>query len=132
MKRGFMQGTFDILNVGHLQCFALARESCDELIIGLNSDALVRSERGRDPILPYTQRKAILEALRIVDSVIECDDKQAMRYLKELQADVFIVGSEWVTRQADEMDWVGEVVISPRFPDILCSSDIRTRIQALT
>lgn len=135
MKLIFFQGTFDILNAGHVRAFKLAKSHGDVLVVGLNTDELVRRDKERDPILPYTQRKEIIEAIRWVDMVIPCDEELALPYLEGLDADVFVLTEEWKDRHLDTgIAFIeakgGEVVYSPRWPDILCSSDIRARVIA--
>lgn len=133
MKVGFFQGTFDILNAGHVRAFALAKSHCDVLVVGLNSDELVRRDKNREPILPYAQRKEIIQALKPVDLVIPCRYELAMPYLEMLSADVFVLTEEWKERHLDSgIAWIeakgGKIVYSPRWEDIYCSSDIRRRV----
>ncbi len=135
MKVVFFQGTFDILNAGHVRAFELARSHGDMLVVGLNTDALVRRDKSREPILPYSQRAEIVAAIRWVDKVIPCDQEQALPYLMAWGADVFVLTEEWRHRHLDTgIKWIedkgGKVVYSPRWPDILCSSDIRAAIRA--
>lgn len=133
MKIVFFQGSFDIVNAGHVRAFALAKSHGDILVVGLNTDELIRRDKGREPIIPYSQRKEIVEGNRHVDLVIPCDQEQALPYLKMLDADVFVLTREWEERHRDTgIAWIkakgGEVVFSPRWGDILCSTDIRQRI----
>ena len=49
----FTNGCFDILHLGHVQYLAFARSQGDVLVVGLNSDASVRRNKGpRRPIVP--------------------------------------------------------------------------------
>src|SRR5262249_13770281 len=63
-------GSFDILHSGHLHFLDEARRQGDVLIVGLNSDASVRSHKGpARPIVPERRRAEMLLALRMVDYV---------------------------------------------------------------
>ena len=42
IKIGFTNGCFDILHSGHIKLFKEARENCDLLIVGVNSDMSVK------------------------------------------------------------------------------------------
>jgi len=129
----FFQGSFDLINCGHVRAFALAKSYGDILVVGLNTDELIGKDKNREAIIPYSQRKEIVEGNRHVDLVIPCDQELALPYLKALDADVFVLTKEWEERHRETgIKWIrekgGEVVFSPRWGDILCSSDIRKRI----
>ena len=51
MKRGITFGTFDVFHYGHLRILERARELCDYLIVGVSSDELNNSKKGRMPII---------------------------------------------------------------------------------
>jgi len=135
MKRVFFQGTFDIINAGHIRAFKLAKEQGDFLIVGLNSDDIIRNDKGREPIMPFEQRKEVLEAIRHIDQVVPCTGIYALPYLRAYEAEVFVTIEEWKERQAEAIDWIiakgGEIYTPPYFPHdgvTLSSSDIRRRI----
>jgi glycerol-3-phosphate cytidylyltransferase len=135
MKTVFFSGSFDILNCGHVRAFKLASEQGDKLIIGLNSDDIIRQDKHREPIIPFEQRKEIIEAIRFVDKVIKVEGIYALPYIKELNADVFVTIKEWKDRQSEAIEWIiakgGSIFTPPYFPDegeILSSTDIRNRV----
>src|SRR5947207_6100917 len=71
----FTNGVFDILHPGHLRYLQAARRHGDLLIVGLNSDASVRRNKGpARPINPEGERAEVLEALACVDAVSIFDD----------------------------------------------------------
>jgi glycerol-3-phosphate cytidylyltransferase len=51
MITGFACGCFDMFHIGHLNLIRRAREQCDKLIIGLNSDELMFSYKQKYPII---------------------------------------------------------------------------------
>ena len=134
MKTVFFQGAFDILNAGHVMALAEAAER-GRLVVGLNSDELIRWYKKREPIIPFDQRKEILLALRSVDEVICCHEPMAINYLRQLDASAYCVVDEWCDQQLEAINWIkaqgGEVFVPTYYPDggvILSSSDIRRRI----
>ena len=73
MKIVIVTGGFDPLHSGHIAYFEAARALGDRLVVGLNSDDWLIRKKGR-PFMPMTERRAIVENLRMVDRVIEFDD----------------------------------------------------------
>lgn len=71
--RGYVQGTFDLFHVGHLNLFKRAKERCDYLIAGVVSDELNEVYKGAKPYVPYAERAALVAACRYVDEVIKVD-----------------------------------------------------------
>ena len=66
-------GGFDPLHSGHIAYFKEAKKLGSKLVVGLNSDNWLTQKKGK-PFLTIDERKTILEALEIVDSVITFDD----------------------------------------------------------
>ena len=73
MKIVIVTGGYDPLHSGHIAYFEAARALGDRLVVGINSDAWLTRKKGR-PFMPVTERRAIIENLRMVDRVIEFDD----------------------------------------------------------
>jgi len=91
-----VNGSFDILHNGHLYILNEARQKGDVLIVGLNSDASVRSYKGPErPITPERRRAEMLLALRMVDYVHIFDECDPIAFLKEVNPDVHVNGSEY-------------------------------------
>lgn len=89
-------GSFDILHNGHLYILSEARQRGDVLIVGLNSDSSVKSYKGADrPIVTERRRAEMLLALRMVDYVHIFDESDPIAFLKEINPDVHVNGSEY-------------------------------------
>ena len=67
-------GGFDPLHSGHIDYFNAAKELGEILIVGLNSDDWLSRKKGQ-PFMPFDERKAILQALEVVDYVLQFDDE---------------------------------------------------------
>jgi rfaE bifunctional protein nucleotidyltransferase chain/domain len=92
----FTNGVFDILHPGHLRYLQQARALGDVLIIGLNSDASVRRNKGPErPINPEAERAEVLEALECVDAVVLFDDDTPAEIIRAIQPDVLVKGADW-------------------------------------
>jgi rfaE bifunctional protein nucleotidyltransferase chain/domain len=92
----FTNGCFDILHLGHVQYLTFARRQGDVLVIGLNSDASVRRNKGpKRPIVPEEERAALLLALRCVDYVVLFDEETPEKLIGRLVPDVLVKGRDW-------------------------------------
>ncbi|HEU4938195.1 MAG TPA: bifunctional heptose 7-phosphate kinase/heptose 1-phosphate adenyltransferase [Vicinamibacterales bacterium] len=91
-----VNGSFDLLHAGHLHILREASRQGDTLLVGLNSDASIRSYKGPDrPLIPQAQRAEMLLALRFVDYVHIFDESEPMPFLEEVRPDVHVNGAEY-------------------------------------
>jgi D-beta-D-heptose 7-phosphate kinase/D-beta-D-heptose 1-phosphate adenosyltransferase len=91
-----LNGSFDLLHAGHLHILREASRQGDTLIVGLNSDASIRSYKGPDrPLIPQAQRAEMLLAIRYVDHVHVFDESEPMAFLEEIRPDVHVNGAEY-------------------------------------
>lgn len=118
MKKVITFGTFDVFHVGHVNILERARTFGDELIVGVSSDNLNFSKKGRYPIYNEKERMKIISSLRFVDQVfLEESLELKKEYIKKYNADILIMGDDWQGR----FDWVSdvcEVIYLPRTPSI--------------
>ena len=120
MKTGITFGTFDVFHYGHLRILERARERCDHLVVGVSSDELSASKKGRAPCYPFEERARIVGALKCVDEVFKEESlEEKADYIKRFGADVLVMGDDWAGR----FDWVVpltgcEVLYLPRTPAI--------------
>ena len=106
----FTNGVFDLLHPGHVRYLQRARQLGDALIVGLNSDRSVRSNKGDDrPITSERERAEILSALACVDAVAVFDEDTPFEIISAIQPDVLVKGADWA---ADAI--VGRDVVEAR------------------
>lgn len=61
---GYLFGVFDLLTVGHLDLIRQASARCDELVVAVAADRLVREMGAPAPITPEQERLAVVAAVR--------------------------------------------------------------------
>lgn len=111
-------GTFDMFHVGHLRILERAKEQGNTLIVGVSSDKLNFSKKGRNPICNERDRMHIIKALGVVDEVfIEESMELKAEYIKKYKADRLVMGDDWAGR-FDEMKELCDVVYLSRTPSI--------------
>src|SRR5262249_49709682 len=92
----FTNGVFDLLHPGHIRYLTQARALGDALIVGVNSDGSVRSNKGPDrPITPDVERVEIIAALRVVDAAVVFDEETPHAIVAAIQPDVLVKGADW-------------------------------------
>lgn len=117
-------GTFDVFHVGHVNILERARAKGDTLIVGVSSDALNMSKKGRNPIYSQEDRIHILKSLRCVDEVfVEESLELKEQYLIEHKADMLVMGDDWEGK-FDHLKHVCDVVYLPRTPSISTTETI--------
>lgn len=92
---GYTTGVFDLFHVGHLNILRRAKEQCDYLIVGVSTDELCMSYKGKRPIMPFEERKEILEAVKYVDEVRAQTDRDKFKAWEHTKFDVLFVGDDW-------------------------------------
>lgn len=94
-KIGYTTGVFDMFHIGHLNLLKKAKENCDYLIVGISTDEVVENYKHKKPIIPFDERKAIIEELKCVDKVVAQTSMNKMDAWKELHFNVLFHGSDW-------------------------------------
>ncbi|MCC2617513.1 adenylyltransferase/cytidyltransferase family protein [Aestuariibacter halophilus] len=118
MRKVITFGTFDVFHVGHINILKRARAQGDHLTVGISSDELNQSKKGRAPVYPLSSRMEIIQSLRFVDAVfVEESLEKKREYIQQHNADVLVMGNDWEGR-FDEFNDICEVVYLPRTPSI--------------
>jgi glycerol-3-phosphate cytidylyltransferase len=92
---GYTTGVFDMFHVGHLHLLKKAKNNCDHLIVGVSTDDLVESYKGKKPIIPFEHRLEIVSALKFVDEVVVVTHRDKKRSYLDIGYDVLFVGDDW-------------------------------------
>jgi len=99
-------GTFDVLHIGHIRLLERARALGDRLIVGVSTDALNLSKKGRAPVYEEQERLEIIRSIRYVDDVfLEESLEQKREYILQHAADVLVMGNDW----AGKFDFLNDV-----------------------
>jgi rfaE bifunctional protein nucleotidyltransferase chain/domain len=114
----FTNGCFDLLHAGHVHYLAWARAQGDALVVGLNSDDSVRGLKGAErPYTTFTDRAAILAALRSVDVVVGFSERTPERLLERIRPDIHIKSAQYRVEDLPERYVVeshgGRIVLAP-------------------
>ncbi len=131
----FTNGVFDILHPGHIRYLQQARALGDLLIIGLNSDASVRRNKGPErPINTEQERAELLEALECVDAVTIFNEETPAEVIKAIQPDILVKGADWAENSIvgrDTVEASGGSVVRVPIEQGFSTTEIIRRIKAL-
>lgn len=95
-KLVFTNGCFDILHRGHVTYLTFARNQGDALVVGVNTDASVRANKGPDrPINSEQDRAFVLGSLRAVDYVVLFGDDEPKDIIAKILPQVLVKGRDW-------------------------------------
>ncbi len=101
MKRIVVNGSFDVIHVGHLRLLQHARSYIDSYVLVLiDSDRRIAQLKGPDrPVNNEYERASLLAALKYVDRVEIFDsDQELIDYIKDFNPDIMVKGSDYQGR----------------------------------
>jgi glycerol-3-phosphate cytidylyltransferase len=100
-KIGITFSTFDMLHAGHIAMLSEAKNHCDYLICGLQTDPTIdRPDTKNHPIQSVVERQIQLSACRYVDEVVVYQTEQDLvDLLLILPLDVRILGVEYEEKE---------------------------------
>jgi glycerol-3-phosphate cytidylyltransferase len=134
-KIGITFSTFDMLHAGHIAMLSEAKNHCDYLICGLQTDPTIdRPDTKNRPVQSIVERQIQLAACRYVDEVVVYQTEQDLvDLLLILPLDVRILGVEYEGKefsgQNECYDRGIEIVFNGR-DHSFSSSSLRKRVVA--
>ena len=133
MKIGITFSTFDLLHAGHIAMLAEAKNHCDYLIAGLQTDPTIdRPDSKNPPVQSIVERQIQLSATRFVDEIVVYQtEKDLEDILLTLPIDVRILGVEY-----EDKDFTGRKICIERGIELVfngrdhsfSSSNLRKRV----
>ena len=132
-KIGITFSTFDLLHAGHIAMLAEAKNHCDYLIAGLQTDPTIdRPDSKNPPVQSIVERQIQLSATRFVDEIVVYQtEKDLEDILLTLPIDVRILGVEY-----EDKDFTGRKICIERGIELVfnkrdhsfSSSSLRKRV----
>lgn len=134
------EGTFDLLHYGHVYYLTNAKKLGGEnakLIVIVARDKTVERVKGRKPIIPEDQRRAIVESLKVVDeAILGYEEMDMAKVIEKIKPDIIALGydkedmEKRLKQYVKERNLNIEVVRINRFVnrELSSSSDIRKKI----
>ena len=135
MKKVYVGMSADILHHGHLNILESAKEM-GHVIVGLLTDEAISSYKV-PPLLPYEQRKAMLENISLVDEIVPQETLDYEDNLRKIKPEFVVHGDDWKTGPQkgtrDKVievlsEWGGEL-IEPKYTTGISSTLIKEAME---
>ena len=104
---GFTCSCFDLLHAGHILMLKDAKEQCDSLIVGLQTDPTLDRIEKNKPIQSLEERKIQLKAVKYIDKIfIYNTENDLYELLQKIQPDLRILGTDYKDKKftGDDLD----------------------------
>ncbi len=89
-------GTFDLLHLGHVRFLEEAKNEGGEnaeLMVIVARDNTVKARKGKKPVMPEDQRRALVESLKVVDeAILGLEDFSIGKVIEKIKPDVIALG----------------------------------------
>lgn len=97
---GITFSAFDLFHAGHIAMLSEAKQHCDYLIVGLQTDPTIDRDAKNKPVQTIVERQIQVSACRFVDEIITYQtEKDLEDILLTLPIDVRILGVEYMERE---------------------------------
>jgi len=97
-KTVLASGTFDLLHLGHVRFLEEAKKAGGKnakLVVIVARDGTVESQKGKTPVMPEDQRRALVESLKVVDeAILGWEGVSIEKVIEKINPDVIAVGHD--------------------------------------
>ena len=126
MKTVWTNGCFDLLHAGHVKLLQFAKSLGDKLIVGINSDEMVRQMKGPTrPVYKIEDRTLLISSMAVVDDVIVFSSQNELdSIIFSIKPDIIVVGDDYKDRKVIGADHVDNVVYFERIADVSTTETI--------
>ena len=91
-------GTFDLLHLGHVRFLEEAKKAGGKnakLVVIVARDSTVEAQKGKTPVMPADQRRALVESLKVVDEAILGQEGISIeKVIENIKPEIIAVGHD--------------------------------------
>lgn len=116
MKMGFTCSTFDLFHAGHIMMLKEAKQQCDYLLVGLQTDPTIdRPVEKNKPVQSVFERFVQLQACKYIDEVVVyATEKELKDILLSYPISVRILGEEYMHKEFTGFEIPMEIYFNKR------------------
>ena len=110
-KKIWVNGTFDILHVGHIRLFKFASD-LGNVRVGLDTDDRIKTLKGDNrPFNSLSRRIEFLSAISYIDTIVTFNsDIELINRIKEYQPDIMVIGSDYKNKKIIGSEYIPNIV----------------------
>ncbi|MCW4045153.1 MAG: FAD synthase [Candidatus Bathyarchaeota archaeon] len=105
-------GVFDLLHLGHVRFLEEAKKAGGknaELIVIIARDSTVQEMKGRKPVMSESQRRTLVESLKVVDeAVLGFEDFDIADVIERIKPDVIALGYDQAAMERQVREYIGK------------------------
>jgi glycerol-3-phosphate cytidylyltransferase len=132
MKIGFTASCFDLFHAGHVMMLKEAKEQCDYLIVGLQTDPTIDRPTKNKPVQSILERFIQVEGCKYVDQIVPYStEEDLINLLTSYPIDVRIIGEEYRDKQFTGHNLPIAVYFNRRQHNF-STTDLRQRVKTST
>ena len=130
----WINGTFDVLHMGHIKLFERAHKiACDEfrsfswkIVVGVDTDERIRESKGVGrPVNTLKNRMEFLHAIRWVDEVYAFNSDDMLEGLIKAHSPKYmVIGDDYKNKPIIGSEHIKEIIYLPRYEGLSSSAII--------
>ena len=125
----WLNGTFDVLHVGHIKLFRHARKlagPAGRVVVGTDSDERIRELKGPTrPINNVFDRVDFLHGIKYIDGVVTFSSANELEaHIKRFSPDILLIGDDYKDKPIVGSQYAKEIIYFPRYGGLSSSNII--------
>lgn len=127
MKKIIVNGSFDMLHLGHIRLLKYAKTLGDYLVVCTDTDRRIRELKGNSrPICNQVERTEMLASIRAVDEVKVFDsEEELVSIIKNYQPDIMVKGSDYRGQRVVGEEYCKEIIFFERIDGYSTTNTIK-------
>jgi D-beta-D-heptose 7-phosphate kinase/D-beta-D-heptose 1-phosphate adenosyltransferase len=129
LKTVWINGTFDVLHMGHIKLFREARKLAGPtgiVVVGTDSDERIRTLKGPTrPINDLFDRVDFLRSIKYIDEVVAFSSEDALiANIKRYSPDIILIGDDYIGKRVVGGEFAKQIIYFPRYGGLSSSKII--------
>jgi rfaE bifunctional protein nucleotidyltransferase chain/domain len=117
-KKVWINGSFDILHIGHIKLFEYA-SSLGTIRVGLDSDRRIKEKKGNNrPFNNLEDRLEFLKAIKYITDIVTFDsDEELINQIKNYTPNIMVIGNDYTYESIIGKEYITEIKFFQKIPN---------------